>query len=172
MRGLAYRQFGGDSSPIDGLFLAGGNGPQHVSCAIFGALVCPWLRRPGAIARKTTGVARDPIMVIMGFIDYGLALQPPPHPDLPTYAYAGPTDFIQCADRSQLVAAYERALAIDDVDTSERLYWPDPEDQQHLADLARQDEATLTELWESATPWTDGYRLARLFAPPPPGEKE
>jgi hypothetical protein len=155
-----YRHLPPDQPPLGTVFLAPGVSPMHRSCAIYSAIVCPWLKSPRSRGRRT-GLLRGE-MLIAGFQRYGVAMHTPEHPTFLTYGYVDPVEVIACgSDWNDLLPEYEKALTDEKID-ADRLYWTDGvEDQARLAEYARMDETVLNDLWYDAVP-VFFLRLAQL----------
>lgn len=144
-----YRHLPPDQQALDGVFMAPGASPMHRACAIYAAIVCPWLKTRRSRGRRS-GLIRGE-MVIAGFESYGVVMHTPEHPTFLTYGYVDPVDVIPCGSGwKDLLPEYEKALTDEKIDTAP-LYWTDgAEDQARLAECARMDEMTLNELWYAA----------------------
>lgn len=113
-------------------------GPLHLSCTLFSAMACPYLReknsRLGKASEINPGARRGTRAAIMGFDDFGLLIYAEPHnfldPALPPphFAYVELVADIGYRDGSELADQYEAAIEADAkiIDTSRtRLYWTD-----------------------------------------------
>jgi hypothetical protein len=159
-----YRHLSPDQQPLGRVFTAQGASPMHRTCAIYAAIVCPWLRTPRSRGRRS-GLIRGE-MVIAGFERYGVVMDTPEHPTFLTYGYTDPVDVIPCGSGwNDFLPEYEKALNDEKIDDPAPLYWTDgAEDQTRLAEYAQMDEKMLNELWYAAFPvfLGPGPRLALL----------
>jgi hypothetical protein len=178
---LVYRQWPTEDTGTAGVFLASGAAPQHLSCALYSCLACPWLRSTRSRGRRSD-VQRGGTMVVRAFAargvvfdNDGVLLDDPmvaTDPDLAkkaepgvTYGYIGHVGDLVWDDRQELLDAYQDAVTVDAeiIDMATKLFWDDsPEGAQRLADDACQDEMLLTELHEAAVPFAPDRRLALI----------
>lgn len=111
-------------------------GPLHLSCALYSAIVCPFLRektsRMGKDSNINPGGKRGSLASVMGFEDLGLMVLETPNPNPETRppnfmtAYLGLVDDIRYRDGSELVDRYYAAVKADRdvVDMSRpRMFW-------------------------------------------------
>lgn len=128
-------------------------GPLHLSCILYSAMACPYLREKRARLRKDNeinpGSRRGTLAAIMGFRDFGLMIYKKPHqfldPDVPAplFAYLGLVEDIRYRDGSELQDQYDSAVESDaltiDLD-QEPMYWTsDAKEQRHLSRALRAD---------------------------------
>ncbi|WP_166906835.1 hypothetical protein [Mycobacterium sp. DL440] len=111
-------------------------GPLHLSCALYSAIVCPFLRektaRMGKDSKINPGGKRGSLAAVMGFSDFGLMVLQVPNPDpeaLPPNfmtAYLGLQDDIRYRDGQELLERYYAAVESDReiIDMSQpRMFW-------------------------------------------------
>jgi hypothetical protein len=128
-------------------------GPLHLSCILYSAMACPYLRertsRLGKDSMIGPGERRGTRAAVMGFKDFGVLIYAAPHNFLdpgyppPHFAYLGLTEDIGYRDGSELLERYEAAIVADAavIDTSQpRLFWTDSDaDMRALGELLRSD---------------------------------
>lgn len=133
------------------------SGPLHLSCVLYSAMVCPYLREKNARLSKTSeinpGGRRGGLAAVMGFEDYGLMVYPGQHRLLdaafpvPAFAYLTLCEDIPYREGVELADRYAAAVVEDEVliDTSRpRLYWTDqPTDLAKLQGALRADTKRL-----------------------------
>jgi hypothetical protein len=98
-------------------------GPLHLSCVLYSAIVCPFLREKTARIGKESGInpggKRGGLAAVMGFKDLGLMvlerLNPNPETRPPNFmtAYLGLQDDIRYRDGQELVERYHEAVEAD-----------------------------------------------------------
>lgn len=133
------------------------SGPLHLSCVLYSAMVCPYLRETKARLSKASeinpGGRRGTRAAVMGFEDYGLMvyrghhrLLDPAFP-VPMFAYLSLSEDIPYREGAELAERYAAAVAEDAlvIDTSRpRLYWRDqPADLANLQGMLRADSEKL-----------------------------
>lgn len=153
-----YRAFAqGDAAEIRGkqrLVANDPDVPMHLSCVLYSALVCPYLReRTSRLGPENTinpGRRRGSLAAVLGFEDFGLMVHARPHPfldsafPLPHVAYVGLLEDIRYRDGSELADRYAAAVVSDSevIDTSvERCFWSDSVHDQRQLDRAVQSAA-------------------------------
>ena len=132
-------------------------GPLHLSCILFSAMACPYLRekqsRLGKASLINPGGRRGTRAAVMGFANFGLLIpahahafldpaEPPPH-----FTYIELVDDIPYRDGAELADRYEAAIDADaeliDV-TAPRFYWSDTDgDLRSLASSLKKDHGRL-----------------------------
>lgn len=136
---LVYRAFAqGDAATIRGYEREHSHdlaGPLHLSCALYSAIVCPYLReRTSHLGKANTinpGAKRGALAAVMGFKDLGLMVPqsaPAGAAPLPKIAYIGLDDDIRYRDGDELRERYAAAAEADAtiIDMSgPRLFWTD-----------------------------------------------
>lgn len=113
-------------------------GPLHLSCVLYSAMACPYMRERGSRLGKASeinpGARRGTRAAIMGFRDFGIMLYAEPHTFLaadappPHFAYLDLSEDIGYRDGAELSDRYEAAVAADQalIDMSTpRDYWTD-----------------------------------------------
>ena len=134
-------------------------GPLHLSCILYSAMACPYLRERGARLGKDSEIApgarRGTRAAIMGFRDFGMLIYAEPHNFLdpayppPHFAYLELLEDIGYRDGSELLERYEAAIESDAaiIDTTgPRLFWTDdPDELKGLGELLRSDFKKLNE---------------------------
>lgn len=142
-------------------------GPVHQSCAVYSAMVCPWLQYPTSQTRydPESGKTKRGEAAIVQFGRYGIffgnggtrATWSIGHYDLAEYAPFGAS--------TELESLYTEAVSADVkvIDLSSRLYWG-AGDTGRLLECARSDQLSLSRLRASAFTQVNGYnyRLALL----------
>ena len=129
-------------------------GPSHLSCMLYSAIVCPYLREPTARLGKASminpGARRGGLAAIMGFRDATLMLYSQAHEFLagpePYFGYVELVEDIRFRQSSELRERYESAVARDAalIDTNSRAYWTDSEsDIKNLSEVLRRSHAAL-----------------------------
>lgn len=140
-------------------------GPLHLSCILFSAMACPYLReknsRLGKESMINPGERRGTRAAVMGFKDFGLLIYAAPHAFLdptkppPHFAYLNLVEDIGYRDGRELADRYDAALKSDAeiIDTSrDRLFWKDTEtDLRQVGRLLHSDFVRLN----TATPAYD-----------------
>ena len=124
----AWRQFAADDAGENGVWVSGGVAPTHRSCALFGALTCPWLRTAKSRGRRF-GQLRGP-MTVRGFArwDYFCPIGDRDRLWL-NWAYWDEIEAIDCGDSWRDLDVTLQ----DEVDVSTRL------DMRHLDEYVRAD---------------------------------
>jgi hypothetical protein len=113
-------------------------GPVHLSCILYSAMACPYLRernsRLGKESEISPGARRGTRAAIIGFQDFGLLIPAHPHAFLdpeqppPHFSYQTMVEDIGYRDGAELAERYEAAIVTDAllIDTSRpRHYWTD-----------------------------------------------
>lgn len=122
-------------------------GPLHLSCILYSAIVCPFLREKTARMRQDSkinpGGKRGSLAAVMGFRGMGLMVLERMNPDPETWpvnfmtAYLDLDDDIRYRNGSELLVPYQDAVERDSsiIDmTKPRLFWgPDDTNQLRLA---------------------------------------
>ncbi|BCZ24856.1 hypothetical protein MYSE111917_16605 [Mycobacterium senriense] len=133
----------GEHYRYPGPLFAGANA-MHRSCAIYSAVVCPFLRHNISRRRLTDHSTRGQAFVA-GFNGYGL-FNPPGHASAPTASAAvllGYFDLAEELPANTCAANYRAAVAADaklKFTTTPRLYWTDsPEDSRRLNAMYQKD---------------------------------
>lgn len=134
--------------------------PMHRSCALNGALECPFLRSPDRVAQRTlrdTGrtIKRGPVTVA-GFRQYGVGFDF--LPEQPVWVFVEPVENLPYNHWRELLPAYEQACSDDakliHCDTP-RLFWT-ADDTQALQECRKTDAMMLNELRGLAAPLVPG----------------
>jgi len=132
-----------DVVEANGVRVAQGVGPMHLSCALFSSLSCPWVSsRPKA----------GEVPVVTGFAGYGVMLggrHPEPSGTPLRFGYF---DAVERVPHTDLRRRYEQSLVTDEPDTAQpRLWWGDDvEGEQRLAQCCAEDSRTLREMHDTA----------------------
>ncbi|OBH28061.1 hypothetical protein A5692_23525 [Mycobacterium sp. E342] len=146
-------------------------GSMHRSCAIYSAMVCPYLRhRRARRHRLRPWEIRRGRAEVLGFDHRGIGFfteTPTNASDNRAWAYFGLAESIPYGSWRELWPLYDDAIAADGkiIDYSSRLHWTDSqEDQNRLAYLSSVDRATVARMRATATTAMGGYvyRLAVL----------
>ncbi|MFF1945147.1 hypothetical protein ACFVWF_23760 [Rhodococcus qingshengii] len=130
------------------------SGPLHLSCILYSAMACPYLRERTSRLTKTSeinpGGRRGTRAAIMGFGDFGLMLHASAHQFLdpaPHFAYLELVEDIGYRDGEELRERYQAAVVSDEsvIDTSKpRLFWTSNDaDLKQLGLALRADFKTL-----------------------------
>jgi len=111
-------------------------GPLHLSCILYSAIVCPFLREKTARMGKDSiinpGGKRGSLAAVMGFRDLGLMILEKPNPNPETRpsnfmtAYLGLDEDIRYKDGEELLQRYYAAVESDQniINMSEpRMFW-------------------------------------------------
>lgn len=111
-------------------------GPLHLSCVLYSAIVCPFLREKTARMDKDSSInpggKRGSLAAVMGFRDVGLMVLEKPNPNPETRppnfmtAYLGLQDDIRYRGGQELLERYHSAVEADRtiIDMSQpRMFW-------------------------------------------------
>lgn len=119
------------------------SGPLHLSCVLYSAMVCSYLRERTARMSRTSAVnpggRRGVRAAIIGFAGYGLLVPTRAHRFLepaPNFAYVEMVEDIPYQDGADLAGRYQDAVAVDSgfIDmAAPRLFWTSDE----TADLVK-----------------------------------
>lgn len=144
---------------------------MHKSCAVYAALVCPFLRYPTSRRPSLRHVTRGDIEIAR-YRSYGIAFFGPPAAAPYTdetpwnsedrWAYVDHIETIRFETWRDLLPLYEQAVAADAkiIDMSTRLFWADGD--RRLDRYIHWDNIQLARLRATAPTQPGGYRLALL----------
>lgn len=128
------------------------SGPLHLSCILYSAIVCPYLRektaRLGKDSTVNPGGRRGSLAAVMGFKNYGLmlAVDPPPGVQpMPKIGYMGLDEDIRYRDGDELRDQYAAAVLSDQtfIDTNQpRMFWTDSASDKAALDAATMEAST------------------------------